>query len=72
MQNYIFYTSDGYTYDNNYQEANNMQLLGHGEGNDILEAFEHFKVNQSYIHKQGFSNVMALQTVGDAILNLEL
>lgn len=72
MKSFIFYTSDGYTYDKNYHEANNMQLLGHGEGECILEAFECFKVHQSYIHKQAFTNVMALQTVGDAILNLEL
>lgn len=72
MKNFIFYTSDGYTYDNKYHEANNMQLLGHGEGSDVLDAFEQFKEHQSYISKQAFRNVMALQTVGDAILNLEL
>lgn len=72
MKSFIFYTNDGYTYDNKHQEANNMQLLGHGEGNNHLEAFEQFKEHQSYIHKQAFNNVMALQTIGDAILNLEL
>lgn len=72
MKSFIFYTNDGYTYDNKHHEANNMQLLGHGMGNNVLDAFEHFKVNQSYIHNQAFSKVMALQTVGDAILNLEL
>lgn len=72
MKNYIFYTRDGYSYDNNHNEANNMQLLGHGEGNSTLEAFDHFKEHQSYIHKQAFRNVIALETVGDCIFNLEL
>lgn len=72
MKTYLFYTSDGFTYDNLHNEANNMQILGHGEGTSINEAFNHFKQNQSYIKKQAFSNVMAIQTVGDSILNLEL
>ncbi len=72
MKSFIFYTQEGYTYDNKYHDANNMQLLGHDEGESIIEAFEQFKEHQSYIYKQAFYNVMALQTVGDAILNLEL
>ena len=72
MKNYIFYTQQGYTYDNKHDEANNMQILGHGEGECVLEAFKYFKEQQSYIHKQAFMNVIALQTIGDPILNLEL
>lgn len=72
MKTYLFYTNDGFTYDNRHNEANNMQVLGHGEGISIDEAFNHFKKNQSYILKQAFTNVMAIQTVGDSILNLEL
>jgi len=49
-----------------------MQVLGHGEGTSIDEAFSHFKQNQSYISKQAFSNLMAIQTVGNSILNLVL
>lgn len=72
MKTYLFYSSDGFTYDNLHNEANNMQVLGHGEGININEAFSHFKQNQSYIKKQAFNNVMAIQTVGDSILNLKL
>lgn len=72
MKRYIFYTSDGYTYDNKHQKANNMQILGHGEGSNIDEAFSHFKQHQSYICEQNFTNIMAIQTIGNTILNLKL
>jgi len=72
MKTYLFYTSDGYTYDNLHNRANNIQILGHGEGLNIDEAFSHFKENQSYLSKQAFTNIIAVQTVGDAVLNLEL
>lgn len=72
MKKYIFYTTDGFTYDNNHDEANNMQILGDGVGKNIDEALEHFKYNQPYIHAQAFKNIMAIQTVGDTILNIKL
>ena len=72
MKTYLFYTSDGFTYDNLHNDANNMQILGHGEGTSIDEAFSHFKRNQKYKKKQAFNNVMAIQTIGDSILNLKL
>ena len=72
MKTYLFYTSDGFTYDSNHQEANNMQILGHAEGNTINEAFEYFKENQSYIKNQAFKNVMGIQTISNTTFNLEL
>lgn len=72
MKTYLFYTSDGYTYDNLHNRASNMQVLGHGEGIKIDEAFAHFKQNQSYLSKQAFNNIMAIQTLGDAILDLKI
>ena len=72
MKNFIFYTSEGYTYDNLHKRTNNMQLLGHGEGKTINEAFEYFKEHQSYVKKQAYENVMAIETSGDSILNLKL
>ncbi|MFA9373315.1 MAG: hypothetical protein ACERKK_04060 [Poseidonibacter sp.] len=46
MKNYLFLTKDGFTYDSSNYETNNLQLLGTGVGNDILEAFVSFKYNQ--------------------------
>ncbi len=72
MKNYLFLTKDGFTFDASDNQTNNLQLLGTGVGNDILEAFISFKYNQSYILKQSFKNIIAVEYVGDFILNLEL
>jgi len=72
MKSYIFFTDEGYTQDQNNKEIPNMQILGSAEGNDILEAFKHFKENQSYLAEFSFKNVIALEFVGDFIRNLEL
>lgn len=69
---FLFFTSEGFTYDPNNKEIENMQILGDATGKDILEAFKNFKINQPYLKKFSFKNVMAIQTVGDVIRNLEL
>lgn len=71
-KNFLFFTREGFTYDSNNKEIQNMQILGDGFGNDILEAFKHFKNEQKYLKDFTFKNVMAIQTVGDVIRNLEL
>lgn len=73
MKNYLFFTSEGFTFDSNNKEIQNMQILGDGFGEDILEAFINFKTNQPYLKDFTFKNIMAIQTVGDVIIrNLEL
>ncbi len=72
MKNYLFLTQDGSTFDPSDNETNNIQLLGTGVGNDIKEAFNSFKYHQSYLAKQSYKNVMAVEYIGDFIMNLEL
>lgn len=72
MKNYLFLTKDGFTFDESNNETNNIQLLGTGAGNDITEAFNSFKYHQSYLLNQSYKNVIAVEYVGDFILNLEL
>lgn len=72
MKNFLFFTNEGFTFDSNNKKITNMQILGHGEGQDILEAFRHFKINQSYLNNFAFNEVVALEYVGDFIRNLEL
>lgn len=71
-KNFLFFTSEGFTYDSNNKEIQNMQILGDATGKDILEAFKNFKINQPYLKNFSFKNVMAIQTIGDVIRNLEL
>ncbi len=69
---FLFFTSEGFTYDSNNKEIENMQILGDGFGNDVLEAFKTFRINQPYLKNFCFNEVMAIQTIGDVIRNLEL
>ncbi|MCG3676225.1 hypothetical protein [Aliarcobacter butzleri] len=71
-KNFLFFTREGFTFDSNNKEIQNMQILGDATGKDVLEAFKNFKINQPYLKNFSFTNVMAIQTVGDVIRNLEL
>lgn len=71
-KNFLFFTSEGFTFDSNNKRIENMQILGDGFGNDILEAFKNFRNEQKYLKDFSFKNIMAIQTVGDVIRNLEL
>ena len=72
MKNYLFFTSEGFTFDSNNKEIQNMQILGDGLGKNLDEAFINFKTNQSYLKDFTFKNIMAIQTIGDVVRNLEL
>ena len=71
-KNFLFFTSDGFTFDCNNKKIENMQILGDGFGEDIFEAFKNFKKEQAYLKDFTFKNLMAIQTIGDVIRNLEL
>lgn len=71
-KNFIFFTKDGFTFDNDNKEISNMQILGDGFGKDIFEAFKNFKIEHNYLKDFSFKNVMAIQTVSKVITNLEL
>ncbi len=63
-KNFLFFTSEGFTFDSNNKKIENMQILGDGFGNDILEAFKNFRNEQKYLEDFSFKNIMAIQTVG--------
>ena len=71
-KNFLFFTSDGFTFDGNNKKIENMQILGDGFGEDIFEAFKTFKSEQAYLKDFTFKNLMTIQTIGDVIRNLEL
>ncbi|MGM0518765.1 MAG: hypothetical protein ACQERD_03860 [Campylobacterota bacterium] len=72
MKKYLFLTKDGFTFDEMDNETSNIQLLGTGVGNDVLEAFISFKYYQPYLVNQSYKNVMAIEYIGDFTMNLEL
>lgn len=63
---------EGFTFDPNHKELHNIQILGDGRGDDVLEAFSNFKNDQDYLVQHGFKEVIAVQYVGDMIRQLEL
>ena len=71
-KNFLFFTSEGFTYDKSNKLTNNMQLLGSGIGKNLSEAFNDFKKNQSYLLNFDYENLMAVKTVGKFITNLKL
>jgi len=72
MKSFIFFTNEGFTQDPKNKEISNMQVLGNGAGDDILEAFKNFKHNQSYLSEFSFTEVIAVEYIGDFIRHLEL
>lgn len=72
MRSFIFFTDEGFAQDPNHKEIPNMQILGTGNGDEILEAFKNFKQNQSYLSEFSFKNIIALEYIGDFIRHLEL
>jgi hypothetical protein len=72
MKQFIFFTSEGYTFDSNNKAINNMQILGDAEGTDIFEAFHSFKEHQPYLSGYSFKEVIALEYIGSFIHHLEL
>lgn len=72
MKNYLFLTKEGFTFNPHRKRIENMQVLGTGVGNDIIEAFHSFKYHQSYLVNQSYKKVIAIEYVGDFIMDLEL
>ncbi|MDD2697934.1 MAG: hypothetical protein PHF17_03935 [Arcobacteraceae bacterium] len=73
MKEFIFFTTEGFTYDKNHKKITNMQILGSAEGKNILEAFKNFKISHSYLLSDyEFKEVIANEIVGGFIKNLEL
>lgn len=65
MKNYIFITSEGYTFSPNNSDSEpdieNCQVLGFVEASDSLEAFKKFKENNLYLNELGFNEVLCYE-----------
>jgi hypothetical protein len=72
MKKFLFFTKEGITLDPNHREIHNMQVLGDGRGNNIQDAFENFKCNQTYLSAFGFREVIGIEYIGNFIYNFEL
>ena len=67
MKNYVFYTSDGFTKDNQENEVDNCQILGWNKGADEKEAFINFKKENIKIN---FKNICCQELVSSKVFYL--
>jgi len=69
MKNYIFITSEGYTYSPNNtgseQDIENCQVLGFEKANNAEEAFRNLKINNSFLNDLGFNEVICYELAKD-------
>lgn len=55
MKQFVFYTTEGYTYAPNSENVENCQILAFETANDKNEAMDLFKARYAYLSEQGFS-----------------
>ena len=67
MKKYIFYTTDGYTFDSEFNEVENCQLLGFGVGRNIREAFVFLQKNEQYMQNKKYENIIACEIIAEPI-----
>ena len=72
LKQFLFFTQEGYTYEPSGIVTQNLQILGDAEGINLLEAFKNLKLNQPYLKSSTYKNVIAIETVGEVIYNLEI
>jgi hypothetical protein len=65
MKNYIFISSEGYTYSpsatDSEPDVENCQVLGFGVGADKESAFKYFIDNNQQLENLGFENVVCYE-----------
>ncbi|HMN32982.1 MAG: hypothetical protein IT215_02515 [Chitinophagaceae bacterium] len=55
MEEYVFYTLEGYTFSPTNKELENIQILGFEKGDTLKEAFENLIKNNNWIKSSGFN-----------------
>jgi len=64
MKTYIFYTSEGFTADNNFEQTENCQILDWQKGKNQIEAFEKFKKENKKIP---FKNIKCQELASEKV-----
>jgi hypothetical protein len=58
MKNYIFYTNEGYTQDDNKRDIENCQIIGWAKGDTPTEAFKNLKQEYRHLKEMSFNEVI--------------
>jgi len=67
MRFFIFYTSEGFTEDNQHRTVENCQILGWGKGESPEIAFKNFVKNNKFLKQLDFNEVMCQELVNDKV-----
>ena len=67
MKKYLFYTTSGFTQDENLKEIDNCQILGFAVGLDEISAYENLIKTNSYLKEYQYDMVFAQEIVGKPI-----
>lgn len=67
MKNFIVYTRDGYTEDNNFNATENMQVLGFTSGATLQMAYETFNENRSHNNNYSYNEIILQEIIGNPI-----
>lgn len=76
MKKYIFYTTEGFTFQPNSEsdmpDVENCQILGWGKGNTSEEAFNDFKKENKLLEKSSFDEVICQELKSDKVFYFSL
>jgi len=72
MKQFIFYTNEGFTEDNQNNPTENCQILGWGKGENSQEAFKNLVKENTYLKEMDFNEVMCQELVDEKIEYLSL
>jgi len=64
---YIFYTSEGFTEDNQNKPTENCQILGWSKGKNSQEAFRNLLKENKYLEEIDFNEVMCQELVDEKV-----
>jgi len=67
MKKYLFYTTSGFTQDENLKEIENCQILGFAEGLNGMLAYENLIKTNSYLKEYQYNTVFAHEIIGEPI-----
>lgn len=65
MEDFIFITFEGYTFQPNSEsdipDIENMQVIGFSKGLNSKEAFENLKIKSSYLKETNFNEIISME-----------
>jgi len=63
MRHFIFLSNEGITKTPKYQNIENLQVLGFGQGVDEKDALRYFEKENAFLKHSGFCDVIVMELV---------